>query len=45
MSSVWTKCFSFMLKFFKMMGKALSDKLSCTGTDLVFITPGPVVQK
>ena len=33
---VEAKCYSFSLKFFCVMGKGLSGKLSCTCTGLVF---------
>ena len=33
--AVWTECQSFTLKFFKVMGKALSGELSYTQTGLV----------
>ena len=36
-ASVWTKCLSFTLKFFKVMGKVLSGELSYTQTGLVVI--------
>ena len=35
LAAAWTKCLSFTLKFFKVMGKALSGELFCTWTGLV----------
>ena len=35
--AAWTKCLSFTLKFFNVMGKALSGELSCMWTGLVNI--------